>query len=173
MSRWTVILLIIITNIITLVLYNISLKNSCQKAKLDVIQTAKLYEEDLTLVEQHHHQEPNLAGDKKTSLFTERKQNIEKICENFNDDFQPYIFNPEHLVVLQDRKVTWCPVFKAGSSTWMNIILDLSTIPEVSTLKPRYNEPQYSEFRDIVNKTQLPFLRFTKHITFDIDNYSV
>ena len=156
MSRWTVILLIIITNIITLVLYNISLKNSCQKAKLDVIQTAAiLYEEDLTLVEQHH-QEPNLAGDKKTSLFTERKQNIEKICENFNDDFQPYIFNPEHLVVLQDRKVTWCPVFKAGSSTWMNIILDLSTIPEVSTLKPQYNEPRYSEFRDIVNKIQLP-----------------
>ena len=27
----------------------------------------------------------------------------------------------------------------------------------VSTLKPRYNEPQYSEFRDIVNKTKLPF----------------
>ena len=25
------------------------------------------------------------------------------------------------------------------------------------TLKPRYNKPQYSEFRDIVNKTQLPF----------------
>ena len=25
------------------------------------------------------------------------------------------------------------------------------------TLKPRYNEPQYSEFRDVVNKTQLPF----------------
>ena len=25
------------------------------------------------------------------------------------------------------------------------------------TLKPRYNEPQNSEFLDIVNKTQLPF----------------
>ena len=24
-------------------------------------------------------------------------------------------------------------------------------------LKPRYNEPQYSEFRNLVNKTQLPF----------------
>ena len=33
------------------------------------------------------------------------------------------------------------------------------------TLKPWYNEPQYSEFRDIVNKT--------KHITFDIVNYSM
>ena len=27
----------------------------------------------------------------------------------------------------------------------------------VGTLKPRYNEPQYSEFGDIVSKTQLPF----------------
>ena len=25
------------------------------------------------------------------------------------------------------------------------------------TLKPQYNEPQYSEFCDILNKTQLPF----------------
>ena len=43
----------------------------------------------------------------------------------------------------------------------------------VGTLKPRYNEPRYSEFCDIVNKTQLPFLGFTKHITFDIVNYSI
>ena len=28
---------------------------------------------------------------------------------------------------------------------------------KVSTLKPRYNEPGFSEFRDIVHKTQLPF----------------
>ena len=38
-----------------------------------------------------------------------------------------------------------------------------------STLKPRYNEPRNSEFLDIVNKTQLPFYGFTKHITFDIE----
>ena len=128
MSRWTVILLIVITNIITLAIYNISFKNSCEKLKINVIQSSTTYDdEDLTL----EHQEPNLAGDKKTNLFTERKQNIGKICENFNDDFEPYIFNPEHLVVLQDRQVSWCPIFKAGSSTWMNIILDLSTIPKV------------------------------------------
>ena len=32
-----------------------------------------------------------------------------------------------------------------------------------SSLKPLYNEPQYSEFHDLVNKTQLPFWGFTKH----------
>ena len=46
-------------------------------------------------------------------------------------------------------------------------------IPFFSTLKSRYNEPRYSEFRNIVNQTQLPFLGFTKHITFDIVNYSI
>ena len=30
-------------------------------------------------------------------------------------------------------------------------------LEHISTLKPRYSEPQYSEFRDVVNKTQLPF----------------
>ena len=43
----------------------------------------------------------------------------------------------------------------------------------ISTLKPRYNEPQYSEFRNIVNKTQLLFGGFTKYITFVIVNYSI
>ena len=37
-----------------------------------------------------------------------------------------------------------------------------------STLKPWYNEPQYSEFHNIMYKTQLPFWGFTKHTTFDI-----
>ena len=43
----------------------------------------------------------------------------------------------------------------------------------LNTLKPWYNEPNYSEFRYIVNKTQLPFWGFTKHITFEIVNYSI
>ena len=46
-------------------------------------------------------------------------------------------------------------------------------VTEEITLKPRYNKPQYSEFCDIVNKTQLPFLGFTEHITFDIVNYLI
>ena len=43
----------------------------------------------------------------------------------------------------------------------------------VCTLKPWYNEPEYSEFQDIVNKIQFLFWGFTKHITFDIVNYSI
>ena len=43
----------------------------------------------------------------------------------------------------------------------------------VCTLKPWYNEPEYSEFLNLVNKTQFLFWGFTKHITFDIVNYSI
>ena len=32
---------------------------------------------------------------------------------------------------------------------------------------------RYSEFRDVVNKTQLPFWGFTKQIRFDIVNYLI
>ena len=46
-----------------------------------------------------------------------------------------------------------------------------TSLQHSSTLKPRYNEPWYSEFCNIVNKIQLPFWGFTKHITFDIVNY--
>ena len=42
-----------------------------------------------------------------------------------------------------------------------------------STLKPRYSEPRNSEFLDKVNKTQLPFWGFIKHITIDIVNNSI
>ena len=45
------------------------------------------------------------------------------------------------------------------------VLLSGTEIKKLHTLKPCYNEPQYSEFRDIVNKT--------KHITFDIVNYSI
>ena len=55
----------------------------------------------------------------------------------------------------------------------LKIIFTSTFIYLDNTLKPWYNEPQYSEFRDIVNKIQLPFWGFTKHITFDIVNYSI
>ena len=38
-------------------------------------------------------------------------------------------------------------------------------ISKISTLQPQYNKPRNSEVLDIVNKTQLPFWGFTKHIT--------
>ena len=66
------------------------------------------------------------------NLFTKRKQNIDKVCAYKKaHPTEPFINDPTHLLVLQDRNVAWCPVFKAGSSTWLTIILDLSSVSEV------------------------------------------
>jgi len=65
------------------------------------------------------------------NLFTKRKQNIDKVCAyKKSHPTEPFINDPTHLLVLQDRNVAWCPVFKAGSSTWLTIILDLSSVSE-------------------------------------------
>ena len=46
-----------------------------------------------------------------------------------------------------------CPIqIHGGIRIWKN----LTTYKKQNTLKPRYNEPRYSEFRDIVNTIQLP-----------------
>ena len=52
-----------------------------------------------------------------------------------------------------------------------NEIALIDSVQLSNTLKPRYNEPWYSEFCDIVNKTQLPFWGFTRHNTFDVVNH--
>ena len=58
-------------------------------------------------------------------------------------------------------------------SIFWNTKRDQTKHERKSTLKPWYNEPRYSEFCDIVNKIQLLFLGFTKHITSDIVNYLI
>ena len=73
------------------------------------------------------------------------------------------------------------------SSVWMNrhnmTIQNISKLEIFSTCWNKrknltayfflWNKPRYSESCVIVNKTQLPFCGFTKHITFDIVNYLI
>ena len=61
------------------------------------------------------------------SLFEKRKQNIAEFCEKEKKEpSEPLVNDPSHLFVLQDRRISWCPVFKAGSSTWLAFTLELS-----------------------------------------------
>ena len=69
----------------------------------------------------------------------------------------------------------WTQILFESSVIWFwNFDLSLNCIIEgllspknaqiiTYTLKPQYNEPRYSEFRDIVSMTQLQFWGFTKH----------
>ena len=82
------------------------------------------------------------------------------------------------VVQRSDLSRKWLCATNIGTQTFSSIDKTIITGRNIyqqytHTLKPWYNEPRYSEFRDIVNKTQLPFWGFTKHITFDIVNYSI
>ena len=80
-------------------------------------------------------------------------------------------------LILQVSIQVIIPIVRSVKKRIKNVIpnrdLSLVSIPTTEVLKPRYSEPQYSEFQDIVNKTQLPFRGFIKQITFDIVNYSI
>ena len=74
-----------------------------------------------------------------SDLFVKRKQNIAQYCEFKKTLTNEALTNdPSHLMVLKDRNLAWCPVFKAGSSTWLTILLDLSSISEVRIILKRW-----------------------------------
>ena len=84
--------------------------------------------------------------------------------------FKPYsVFIHIHLV-LPCCLCILCTIW--ASSFWL-VAVKSNKVRMEYTLKPPYNESRYSEFCDIVNKIQLPFWGFTKHITFDIVNYLI
>ena len=67
-----------------------------------------------------------------SDLFVKRKQKIAQHCAWKKMHTNVALTNdPSHLMVLKDRNLAFCPVFKAGSSTWLTILLDLSSISEV------------------------------------------
>ena len=67
-----------------------------------------------------------------SDLFVKRKQKIAHHCKWKKIHTKEALINdPSHLMVLKDRNLAFCPVFKAGSSTWLTILLDLSSISEV------------------------------------------
>ena len=78
-------------------------------------------------------------------LFTKRKEHLDHQCEiKKSNPVEPFINDPSHLLVLPDRNVVWCPVFKAGSSTWLSIILDLSSGSKVCFLVPTH--PYWAQY---------------------------
>ena len=74
----------------------------------------------------------NVEKNPYVSLFKKRKENLEETCEKIKKNpREPFVNDPSQLFVLQDRGISWCPVFKAGSSTWLAFTLELSSKSEV------------------------------------------
>ena len=99
---------------------------------------------------------------------------IKKICATAECTFRATFKNYSNLINHFWKPQLYVPQKKSSMNCVRYFLfrlfkVNLGIYP--STLKPWYNEPQYSEFCNIVNKTQLPFWGFTKHMTFDIVNY--
>jgi hypothetical protein len=67
------------------------------------------------------------------NMFAKRKTHIDEYCsERKKHPSEPFTDDPTKLLVLSDRRIVWCPVFKAGSSTWLSIMVDLSSKSQVN-----------------------------------------
>ena len=72
-------------------------------------------------------------SDAMSELFESRQKVMKNACVDIKKNRREIFVNdPSHLFVLQDRGIAWCPVFKAGSSTWLSTILELSSKSTVS-----------------------------------------
>ena len=66
------------------------------------------------------------------NLFSKRKEHMDELCKNKKQQSSKKLrSDPTPLFVLKDYNVVWCPVFKAGTSTWISILLDLYSPSEV------------------------------------------
>lgn len=41
-----------------------------------------------------------------------------------------------NIILVRDNNILWCPVFKASSSTWLHHLLEISKLPEGSSIHP-------------------------------------
>ena len=63
-----------------------------------------------------------------SNLMSERISLISKHCENKTT--KPTIKSGEQLYLLWNKKLVWCPVYKAASTNWMHHLLYLSGLKE-------------------------------------------
>lgn len=71
-------------------------------------------------------------------LMKDRKQLLSKTCDSFrHKGILPRIRSSvyRNLIIMKERKILWCPVFKASSTTWLHYLLDISSLSK-ARLKP-------------------------------------
>lgn len=76
--------------------------------------------------------QPQTTVNYTVDTFKKRRHKVQEYCgEKKKHPTMPFANDPTKLFVLRDRHVVYCPVFKAGSSTWLSILVDLSSKTEV------------------------------------------
>ena len=129
----TVVALVVITNVITLAIYStfhydfspteILLQPLPQPGQLNqIVQTGRVIQ---AVMEEKTEESEN--------LFEKRQNRVLNYCQQLKEHpTSPFTNDPSKLFVLKERNVVWCPVFKAGSSTWLSTLVDLSSKSKVN-----------------------------------------
>lgn len=71
-----------------------------------------------------------------SNLMSERISILSKHCENQTS--RPTIKSGEQLYLLWNKRLVWCPVYKAASTNWMHHMLYLSGLKEEDIEELRY-----------------------------------
>ena len=66
-----------------------------------------------------------LSKSKFQDIMKKRIQNIHEVCQRMKLS-EAYSSVPTRLFILKEKNILYCPVFKAASSTWINIMLELA-----------------------------------------------
>ena len=76
---------------------------------------------------------------KTLNIFKERKMQVQNYCSSLQNPPRMVNSSPKQMLVLKERRLVWCPVYKAGTSTWMTYLAQLSTKPNKSPLLEKYH----------------------------------
>lgn len=63
------------------------------------------------------------------ALMTDRKELMTRECEKLKRRGSAVLLssNYQNVIVMKEKDIVWCPVFKASSSTWLHYLFDIST----------------------------------------------
>ena len=90
-----------------------------------------------------------LSKSKFQDIMKKRIQNIHEVCQRMKLS-EAYSSVPTRLFILKENNILYCPVFKAASSTWINIMLELAD-NEISK-KPLV---QKSPTKDLIERAKI------------------
>ena len=66
------------------------------------------------------------------SLMEDRRARLEAGCNEMRRRGVPPTKNYPNVIVMKEKDVVWCPVFKAASSTWLKYLFETSSLTEAS-----------------------------------------
>ena len=81
----------------------------------------------------------NLETPKYLKIFEERRIRVQNYCNSLQNPPKMPNNYPSQLLVLKERKLVWCPSYKAGTSTWMTYLAQLSNRPDKNQLVEKYH----------------------------------